>query len=27
VTLSREPARTRVFGELARWLDAYVDRD
>ena len=26
VTLSREPARTRVFDELSRWLDAYVDR-
>jgi alpha-beta hydrolase superfamily lysophospholipase len=25
VTLSREPARSRVFGELGRWLDAYVD--
>jgi len=25
VTLSRQPARDRVFDELARWLDAYVD--
>jgi alpha-beta hydrolase superfamily lysophospholipase len=25
VTLSRQPARTRVFDELGRWLDAYVD--
>ena len=25
VTLSREPARTRVFTELGRWLDTYVD--
>ena len=27
VTLSREPARSQVFDELGRWLDAYVDRD
>ena len=27
VTLSREPARSRAFEELARWLDAYVERD
>ena len=26
VTLSRQPARDRVFDELGRWLDAYVDR-
>ncbi len=26
VTLSREPARSRAFDELARWLTAYVDR-
>ena len=26
VTLSREPARSRVFEELGRWLDAHVDR-
>jgi alpha-beta hydrolase superfamily lysophospholipase len=26
VTLSRQPARDRVYDELARWLDAYVDR-
>jgi alpha-beta hydrolase superfamily lysophospholipase len=26
VTLSRQPARDRVFAELDRWLDAYVDR-
>jgi alpha-beta hydrolase superfamily lysophospholipase len=26
VTLSREPVRKQVFDELARWLDAYVDR-
>jgi alpha-beta hydrolase superfamily lysophospholipase len=25
VTLSRQPARKRVFDELGRWLDAYVD--
>jgi len=25
VTLSRQPARDRVFDELTRWLDAYVD--
>jgi alpha-beta hydrolase superfamily lysophospholipase len=25
VTLSREPARTRAFDELGRWLSAYVD--
>lgn len=27
VTLSREPARTRVFDEVARWLSAYVTDD
>jgi alpha-beta hydrolase superfamily lysophospholipase len=26
VTLSREPARTMVFDEISRWLDAYVER-
>jgi alpha-beta hydrolase superfamily lysophospholipase len=26
VTLSRQPARDRVFDELGRWLDAYIDR-
>jgi alpha-beta hydrolase superfamily lysophospholipase len=26
VTLSRQPARDMVYDELARWLDAYVDR-
>jgi alpha-beta hydrolase superfamily lysophospholipase len=25
VTLSREPARSRAFDELGRWLSAYVD--
>ena len=25
VTLSREPVRERVFDEIGRWLDAYVD--
>jgi alpha-beta hydrolase superfamily lysophospholipase len=25
VTLSREPVRRRVFDEISRWLDAYVD--
>ena len=26
VTLSREPVRSRVFEEVSRWLDAYVDQ-
>jgi alpha-beta hydrolase superfamily lysophospholipase len=25
VTLSRQPARDRVYDELGRWLDAYAD--